>query len=163
MENYQRRFGRKLMHIKNHMEELCIILRNYRRLLINLLYFLIYTILIAVSSLIITLPLWYAATKHSKGYTVTVILLIVGLTGLSLIRQLKQWIITKQKSGMGISKIILIPLKKIAVLTFFIFLLYGIVFLYSQGLLLIAVILTAIYILILGYYVFIYRKIKESI
>lgn len=151
------------MHIKNHMEELCIILRNYRRLLINLLYFLIYTILIAVSSLIITLPLWYVATKHSKGYTVTVILLIAGLTGLSLIRQLKQWIITKQKSGMSISKIILIPLKKIAFLTFFILLLYGLVFLYSQGLLLIAVLLTAIYILILGYYVFIYKKIKESI
>ncbi len=151
------------MHIKNHMEELRIILRNYRRLLINLLYFLIYTILIAVSSLIITFPLWYAATEHSKGYTVTVILLIAGLMGLSLIRQLKQWIITKQKSGMSRSKIILIPIKKIAVLTFFIFLLYGIVFLYSQGLLLIAVLLTAIYIIILGYYVFIYRKIKESI
>ncbi|MCK5198094.1 MAG: hypothetical protein KAR21_07075, partial [Spirochaetales bacterium] len=91
---------------------------------------------------------------------VTVILLIAGLTCLSLIRQLKQWIITKKKSGMGLSKIILIPLKKITVLTFFILLLYGIVFLYSRDFLLIAVLLTALYILLLGYYAFIYRKLN---
>ena len=148
------------MHINNPMEKLLIILGNYRRLLKNLLYFLIYIIIIACSSLIITLPLWYAATEHSKGYTVTVILLIAGLTCLSLIRQLKQWIITKKKSGMGLSKIILIPLKKITVLTFFILLLYGIVFLYSRDFLLIAVLLTALYILLLGYYAFIYRKLN---
>ncbi len=150
------------MHIKNKMEKLFIILRNYRRLLKNLLYFLIYTILIAGSSLIITLPLWYAATEHSKGYTLTVILLIAVLTGLSLMRQLRNWIISKQKSGMSLSKIILIPIKKIAVLTLFIILFYGIVYIYSQRLLLIAVPLTAIYMLILGYYVFIYRKMNDK-
>lgn len=150
------------MHIKKQMEKLLIILKNYRRLLKNLLYFLIYTILITGSSLIITLPLWYAATEHSKGYTATVILLIAVLTGLSLMKQLRNWIISKQKSGMILSKIILIPIKRIAVLSLFIVLLYGIVYIYSLGLLLIAVPLTAVYMLILGYYVFIYRKMNDK-
>ena len=97
------------MNIKKLTEGILIILSNYQKVIKNLLYFLIYTIFIIGSSTVIILPLWYAATKHSKGYTIIVILVIVILTGLSIIRQLRQWVITKQKLGMGLSEIILIP------------------------------------------------------
>ncbi|MCK5200255.1 MAG: hypothetical protein KAR21_17985 [Spirochaetales bacterium] len=151
------------MNIRDPFKSLLIILSSYHRLLKSFLYFLIYTAIIIGISLVITLPLWYAATKHSRGYTIIFILLLVMLTGLSLLKHLRQWIKTKQKSGISLSEIILIPLKKIAVFTFFILYLYGIVFIFSRGFLLIAVPLTASYILILGYFIFIYRKKNESI
>ncbi len=146
------------MNIGNLLKGFLLILKNYQRLLKNLLYFLIYTLLITGSSLVITLPLWYAATKHSKAYTIIVILLLAASTGLLLIRQLKHWIINKQKSGMNLHQIILIPVKKISVFTFFIIWLYGIIFMYSRKLVFVAVPFTVVYILVLGYYVFIYRK-----
>ena len=150
------------MNIKKLTEGILIILSNYQKVIKNLLYFLIYIIFIIGSSTVITLPLWYAATKHSKGYTIIVILVIVILTGLSIIRQLRQCAITKQKLGMGLSEIILIPFKKIAVFIFFTIWLYGIIFIYSRGLLLIAVPLTVIYIFTLGYFIFIYRKMNAK-
>ena len=146
------------MNIENLLKGFLLILRNYQRLLKNLLYFLAYTVLITGSSIVITLPLWYAATKYSKTYTITVILLIAALTGLLVFRQLKQWVMNKQKSGLNLHQIILIPIKKISVFTFSTILLYGIIFMYSRQLLFIAVPFTIIYILVLGYYVFIYRK-----
>ncbi len=150
------------MNIKNLIKGLLVILSNYRRLLKNLLYFLIYTVLITGISLVITLPLWYAATEHSKGYTITVILLLIILTGIFLVRHLREWVVSKQKSGISLTAIILIPLRKIVVFTFFILCLYGIIFLFSRGLLLIAISLTAGYLLLLGYYIFIHSKNNES-
>ena len=150
------------MNTKNLIKGLIVILSNYQSLLKNYIYFLIYSALIIGSSLVITLPLWYAATEYSKGYTVIVILLIVLLTGMSLMRQLRHWVIAKQKLGMKLSEIILIPLKKIAVFSFFTIWLYGIIFIYSRGLFWVAVPLTVVYILVLGYFIFIYRKMNAK-
>ena len=150
------------MKITKPIKGLLVILGNYQRLVKNFLYFLIFTVIITGISLVITLPLWYAATKHSKGYTITVILLLIILTGIYLVQHLRKWVVSKQKSGISLTGIILIPLRKIAVLTFFILFLYGIIFLFSRGLLLIAISLTAGYLLLLGYYIFIHSKKNES-
>lgn len=150
------------MNIKTIKDGLFIILNSYSHLLKFSLYFLLYTFIITGSSLLITLPLWYTATKHSTGYTIIVILLMITLTGLSLMRRLRQWVIVKQQSGMKILEIILLPIKKAAVFIFFTMWLYGIIFIYSLGLFLIAVLISAVYIIVLGYYIFIYRKINEK-
>ena len=146
------------MNIKKLIKGLLVILGNYQRLVKNFLYFLIFTVIITGISLVITLPLWYAATKHSKGYTITVILLLIILTGIYLVQHLKKWVVSKQKSGISPTGIILIPLRKIAVFTFYILSLYGIIFIFSRGFLLIAISLSAAYLLMLGYYIFIHSK-----
>ena len=150
------------MNIKDIKNNLKIIIYSYRKIVKNLLYFLIYMSLVIFSSLIITLPLWYAATKYSKFYTFTVLTSISAILIIVLINNLKKWIISKQKEGKSVKSIIMIPIKKTATFILFLSGLYAITLTYTSRLIYLAIILSIIYLLILGYFIFISRKHLET-
>lgn len=150
------------MNTKELKKYLGIIILNYRQILIKALYFVIYLALVICSSLIITLPIWYAATHYSNTYTLIVIVSLLIIFGLTIVKNIKKWIFLKQKEGNSISNIILIPLRKSGIFILFIFGLYGIIFAYTRGLFFTAFLLTVCYLLILGYFIFISRKHNES-
>ncbi len=146
------------MNLKNITKNISTIILNYNQLIKKSLYFIIYLTLVLCSSLVITLPLWYIATKYSKVYTISVLISVLIVLVLTLFRKILKWVEFKQKEGIRIRKIILIPLKKAGTLITFIIGFYIIVLTYSMNFLLIAILLTISYLLILGYFVFILQK-----
>ena len=140
------------------LNQILIILKNYFRVLKTLLQFIIYSGLILLSSLIITLPLWYAATEHSKAYTWTVILVLILLFSFLTFMRIRKWFYNKKKEGLSTRRIIIIPLKNLVVFIFFIIFMYIIFYIYSKGAIYAAAPLTVIYLLMIGYRVFIHRR-----
>lgn len=140
------------------IKNLLIILLNYKRILKNIFYFLFYITLIICSGLLITLPIWYIATRFSKIYTITILLTIALLITLVLIGNFKKWVILKQKTGNTPFKILMIPLRKIGIFILFSLGIYVIIILYSLGFLLFSIVLTLCYLLFLGYFIFISKK-----
>lgn len=149
------------MNIKELNNFFKIIIFNYKKIIKNLFYFIIYLFLVVFSSLIITVPLWYTATEYTTVYTATVLISILLILGITLSKSIKKWIILKQKDGKNIKNIILIPIKKTGIFLLFVIGLYGIIILYKISLTIIAIILTFIYLILLGYYIFVYTKLNE--
>ena len=146
------------MNLKNITKNVISIILNYNQLLKKSLYFIIYLSLVIFSSLVITLPLWYIATKYSKVYTIAVIISVLIALGFILSTKILKWVDFKQKEGIKMTQIILIPLKKAGIFILFLIGFYIIVLTYSIDFFMIAVLLTISYLLILGYYIFILRK-----
>jgi len=144
------------------IKNLLIIILNYKRILKNIFYFLFYITLIICSGLLITLPIWYIATRFTKIYTVIVLLTILILITLVLIGNFKKWIILKQKPGNTTLKILMVPLKKIGIFILFSLGIYGIIISFSMGFLIFSIVITLCYFLFLGYYIFISKKKYES-
>ncbi len=150
------------MNIKKLKINVTTILLNYNQILKRTFYFIIYLALVLCISLLITLPLWYLATRHSKVYTSAVIFLFLIVFILTILKYFIKWVNSKQKDGYRLIKIILIPVKKAGVFVLFIISLYIITLSYSTGYLLLAVLLTIIYLFILGYFIFVLRKNTDS-
>lgn len=146
------------MNIKKIKNNLSIILLSYHQIIKKSIYIIISLILVVGSSLLITLPLWYLATEHSKIYTTAVIILFFLLIVASIVLSLKKWVISKKNEGLETSSIILIPVKKIITFILFAAVLYGIILVYTVGQMIAAILLTLSYLLILGYFIFISRK-----
>jgi len=140
------------------IKKLLIIILNYKRILKNIFYFLFYITLIICSGLLITLPIWYIATRFSKIYTIIVLLAISILITLVLIGNFKKWVILKQKSGKTTFEILMIPLREIGIFILFSLGIYGIIVSFSLGFLIFSIVLTLCYFLFLGYYIFITKK-----
>ncbi len=150
------------MNIKNIKKNLSIIILNYNQIIKKSFYFIISMILVVGSSLIITLPLWYLATKHSKVYTITVIFLFLITFGFLIVLNFKKWIISKKEKDLNTSSIILIPVKKAFTFLLFAAGLYVIIIVYTLELLFAGVLLTAGYLITLGYFLFISKMKNES-
>ena len=146
------------MNLKNITKNIISIIHNYNQLLKKSLYFIIYLTLVIFSSLVITLPLWYIATKYSKVYTIAVIISVLIALGFILSTKILKWVDFKQKEGIKMTQIILIPLKKAGIFILFLIGFYIIVLTYSIDFFIIAVLLSITYLLILGYFIFILRK-----
>ena len=146
------------MNLKNITKNVIDIILNYNQLLKKTLYFIIYLTLVIFSSLVITLPLWYIATKYSKVYTIAVIISVLIVLGFILSKKILKWINSKQKEGIKITQIILIPIKKTGIFILFLIGFYIIVLTYSIDFFIIAILLTISYLLIFGYFIFIIRK-----
>ena len=149
----------KFKEIKNYFR---IIILNYKNILKKIFYLFIYLTVVVFSSLIITLPLWYTATLYSNIYTTTVLISIIIILGIALLKNIKKWIVLKQEQGLSTKNIIFIPIKKTGIILLFVSGIYGILVTYIRSYLFLAIILTIIYLTLLGYYIFIFKKINES-
>ncbi len=147
--------GRKTMRLAGLTYKLIIIMKNYRKIVINFLYFLSFFLFISIISLVITFPLWFAATNYSKSYSVLVVSVIVLAAIFLGADRMKKWVNKKKKFGLTGRAIILIPVRKTAAAILFLSALYLIVFLFSRNLALPAILLSILYLLVFGYYFFI--------
>jgi len=139
-----------------------IIITNYHKILKNISFLLFYLILIVTSGLIITLPIWYIATNYSNGYTYSVLLTLMLIVIFVLTGKLKNWITSQHKSGKTSTQIILIPVKKAIIFILFTLGFYGIFLSLSLDLILLSILIAAFYFIILGYFIFISRKLNGS-
>jgi len=85
------------------------------------------------------------------------LIVIFVLTG-----KLKNWITSQHKSGKTSTQIILIPVKKAIIFILFTLGFYGIFLSLSLDLILLSILIAAFYFIILGYFIFISRKLNGS-
>jgi hypothetical protein len=150
------------MSLKNILSTVKIILYKYKIFLNKFLYFLISAIFIVTSSFIITLPVWYTATKYSKIYTVVSVSLILLFLIYKIARNLKNWTEGKLKEGLSKKNIIMIPVRKTTIFLVFTAVFYLITLIYFKGFIIFAALSLVLYLLVLGYFIFIFRKRNEK-
>ena len=108
-------------------------------------------VLIAAAALVVAIPLWYFSSNFASGYTIFVIVLVAAAVLSALIGRLIRLSRETGALRMYLNRTMLPILKTAAVVVLSIAVIYGIAFLISRGLTVVAILCAVVWVLLLGF------------